>query len=481
MKYKPFASVLLSAILLVSCGSQSTIDNISNETSSDSTSTETEPAPLVPIRDLGGKTFTFYIRYEADGWDWNVSDFIADTQNGEPVNDAVYKRNSRVEDLYNCKIEQVKSGDAWGTGNIKNSILSGDGSYDGTILPGRGMVGLGLEGLLIDLNILPDIDLTKDYWNPKLCEELSLGGKSWYAMGDLSATDNRAVRCLFFNKDLFKKYELENPYELVNNGTWTIDKFLSMVSGGLVDLNGDGQYDENDQWGLYVQGTIGQNLFYATGNSFIAKEKDGTLSIAMDGEKTLAVMSDIADKVVRSKSAINISNDYEALIPLFADGHSLFYSEVSLFLERFRQYEFDVGVLPMPKYDENQADYSQFADGGCMSFAGIPIDSKTPDDTALLLEALSAESVDTLTKAYYDICLTGKSIRDEESSGMLDIIFRSYIVDYADLLGEAWSSKYTQGLIVALRGDKEVASTVASATKMIQKRIDEVNNKANEN
>ena len=60
---------------------------------------------------------------------------------------------------------------------------------------------------------------------------------------------------------------------------------------------------------------------------------------------------------------------------------------------------------------------------------------------------------------------------------MLDIIFRSYIVDYADLLGEAWSSKYTQGLIVALRGDKEVAST----TKMIQKRIDEVNNKANEN
>ena len=96
MKYKPFASVLLSAILLVSCDSQSTIDNISNETSSDSTSTETEPAPLVPIRDLGGKTFTFYIRYEADGWDWNVSDFIADTQNGEPVNDAVYKRNSRV-------------------------------------------------------------------------------------------------------------------------------------------------------------------------------------------------------------------------------------------------------------------------------------------------------------------------------------------------------------------------------------------------
>ncbi len=136
---------------------------------------------------------------------------------------------------------------------------------------------------------------------------------------------------------------------------------------------------------------------------------------------------------------MNISYDYQTMIPLFAEGHSLFYSEVSLFIERFRQYEFDVGMLPMPKYDENQADYCQYADGGCLNLAAIPIDSKTPDDTALLLEAMSAESVDTLTKAYYDICVTGKSVRDEESVEMLDIIFRNYMIDYADLLGDSYT------------------------------------------
>ena len=84
---------------------------------------------------------------------------------------------------------------------------------------------------------------------------------------------------------------------------------------------------------------------------------------------------------------------------------------------------------------------------------------------------MSAESVDTLTKAYYDICVTGKSVRDEESVEMLDIIFRNYMIDYADLLGDS----YTGPILNALAGEKEVASTVASSSKIIQKKIDQVN------
>mgnify|MGYP004561953221 FL=1 len=335
----------------------------------------------------------------------------------------------------------------------------------------RMLVSLGLEELLTDLTTLPDLDLTKDYWNPKLCKELSLGGKIWYAMGDLSATDNRAVRCLYFNKDLFEKYGLDNPYELVKSGNWTIDRFLGMVSGGLVDLNGDGKYTDDDQWGLFVQPAIGQNLYYSSGARIVNKDENDNLVLSLGTDAALGRMQDIADRVKTNKDAMNISYDYQTMIPLFAEGHSLFYSEVSLFIERFRQYEFDVGMLPMPKYDENQADYCQYADGGCLNLAAIPIDSKTPDDTALLLEAMSAESVDTLTKAYYDICVTGKSVRDEESVEMLDIIFRNYMIDYADLLGDS----YTGPILNALAGEKEVASTVASSSKIIQKKIDQVN------
>lgn len=470
MKRKQIIATILCSLLLVSCGSGSTAQK--DDTSPpDSEEQTTEAAPAVPVRDFGGKTFTFYIRYGADGWDWNVNDFVSDGEDGEPVNDAVYKRNSKIEEKYNCKIEQVKTNDEWGAGNIKTSIVAGDSAYDGTLMSSRMLVSLGLEGLLTDLTTLPDLDLTKDYWNPKLCKELSLGGKIWYAMGDLSATDNRAVRCLYFNKDLFEKYGLDNPYELVKSGDWTIDRFLGMVSGGLVDLNGDGKYTDDDQWGLFVQPAIGQNLYYSSGARIVNKDENDNLVLSLGTDAALGRMQDIADRVKTNKDAMNISYDYQTMIPLFAEGHSLFYSEVSLFIERFRQYEFDVGMLPMPKYDENQADYCQYADGGCLNLAAIPIDSKTPDDTALLLEAMSAESVDTLTKAYYDICVTGKSVRDEESVEMLDIIFRNYTIDYADLLGDS----YTGPILNALAGEKEVASTVASSSKIIQKKIDQVN------
>lgn len=469
MKRKQITASILCALLLVSCGAGETATD--DTTPYETANTTAEAAPAVPIRDLGGKTFTFYVRYEEDGFDWNVSDFCSDGEDGEPVNDAVYRRNRLIEEKYNCKIAQVKSGSGQGAANLRSSITAGDGAYDGTLMSGYALVSLGLEGLLTDLTTFPELDLTQYYWNPKLCDELSLGGKLWYAMGDLSATDNRAVRCLYFNKDLFAKYGLEDPYAHVKSGNWTLDRFFRMVSEGLADLDGDGQYTNDDQWGLLVQPTIGQNIYYASGSRIVNKDSNDHLVVSIGTESALGLMQDIADKIKSEKSAINISNDYKTMIPLFAEGHGLFYSEVSLFIERFRQYEFNVGMLPMPKYDENQADYCQYADGNCLNFASIPIDSSTQDDTALLLEALSEASVDTLTKAYYDICVTGKSVRDDESVEMLDIIFRNYTIDYADLLG----NNYTTPILPALSGEKEVASTIASSAKIIQKKIDEVN------
>ena len=119
MKRKQILASILCSLLLVSCGSGSTAQNDDTSTP-DSEEQTTVAAPAVPVRDFGGKTFTFYIRYGADGWDWNVNDFVSDGEDGEPVNDAVYKRNSKIEEKYNCKIEQVKTNDEWGRGKHQN-------------------------------------------------------------------------------------------------------------------------------------------------------------------------------------------------------------------------------------------------------------------------------------------------------------------------------------------------------------------------
>ena len=49
-----------------------------------------------------------------------------------------------------------------------------------------------------------------------------------------------------------------------------------------------------------------------------------------------------------------------------------------------------------------------------------------------MLEALAAAYFNRVVPAYYDVVLQNKVARDEESQGMLDIIFTSRVVDIGD-------------------------------------------------
>ena len=55
------------------------------------------PAAFVlPETDLGGAEIRMLIRTE---WDYEI---IADGENGDPINDAVFRRNKAVEEACNC-------------------------------------------------------------------------------------------------------------------------------------------------------------------------------------------------------------------------------------------------------------------------------------------------------------------------------------------------------------------------------------------
>ena len=60
MKRKQITASILCALLLVSCGAGETATD--DTTPYETANTTAEAAPAVPIRDLGGKTFTFYVR-----------------------------------------------------------------------------------------------------------------------------------------------------------------------------------------------------------------------------------------------------------------------------------------------------------------------------------------------------------------------------------------------------------------------------------
>ena len=141
MKKRLLASLLLIGILSsqIACGT--TTDNPKDTTPSSTSSEETTTGKYdtgLPDRNFGGRTFTFAVRgKEGDPYQWNGTDILAEEENGEALNDAVYKRNAYMLDKYNVKIDALFCGNtSTGTtgsemsGFIGKSVMSGDSEFD---------------------------------------------------------------------------------------------------------------------------------------------------------------------------------------------------------------------------------------------------------------------------------------------------------------------------------------------------------------
>ena len=57
---------------------------------------------------------------------------------------------------------------------------------------------------------------------------------------------------ILFNKELHAQYNLENLYQMVYDGRWTLDQFAQLCKTVTEDMNQDSVMDQNDRYGLLV-------------------------------------------------------------------------------------------------------------------------------------------------------------------------------------------------------------------------------------
>ena len=112
-----------------------------------------------------------------------------------------------------------------------------------------------------------------------------------------------------------------------------------------------------------------------------------------------------------------------------------------------REMEDDYGVLPYPKLDEAQEEYYTHLLGRTGTFF-LP---KTLTDEKAgmvghVVEVLSAYSYRYLCPAIYDVTLTNKGIRDEESLEMLTMIMDRRTYDFSMFLEYGTSFPYAPGV-----------------------------------
>lgn len=443
---------------------------------------ETEPETMYLPDDLpddltyNGTTVTTF------GWSGPANaEFYVEEMNGEIVNDAIFERNATVSERLDVVLEYTLVPGAnpdrasW-VNNISNSITAGDGAYD--IAAGYSMAGASLaaKSMLIDLNTLAHIDFTKPWWPSSLQDEATVAGKLYFCSGDISTYMIYYLYGMYFNKQLITDYSLENPYNLVKEGTWTLDKLISMANGIYVDANGNGTKDLGDIYGFETHSTYVDPFYFGSGLRTTTVGEDGlpVLSDDFGSEKTHDVLVKLVEFFATNDAYLETSS-YDNANNLFKEGRAIFIDhEFTLAINHLRNTEMEYGIVPIPKYDEVQQEYYTV-----MSFPyslyGVPIDAKNPDMSAAVIECLGSESYRQVSPALFETGFKVKYASDNESAEMFDIIRESVVFDFGRIFNDNFSSKtYSLFRSAVVSGDTNWASIYNSNAKALSKMIAKV-------
>ena len=142
-------------------------------------------------------------------------------------------------------------------------------------------------------------------------------------------------------------------------------------------------------------------------------------------------------------------------------------------IPRLRGMDADFGILPIPKiYEANDTIYYSTVNVHTACALSIPITAQDLDRTAIIMEALSAESKYTLVPAYYDVSLKTKHSRDDESSEMLDIILSNRVLDIGDVYNFAdFGIEFYRR---AIANDRNLASFYEKYEGRVNKELDKL-------
>lgn len=474
---KKCTSILLLIAMLASlaaCGSTDTTNETTADTtgSVDTTVAETEETRamhnLSEDLDFGGDTFLI------NAWDWHSNYLFAEEATGDAMNDAIFSRMIKAEEFLNVDIgQELDLQYANVIKKLKTTVTAGDDVYALCLIHCIASVAeLVTTGMLYNLDTLPNIDMTADWWNRDRMDMLRLGKNTYYGVSDYVIPTPDAI---FFNKEMIVDNNMDDPYTLVYEGKWTIDKFVDMAISATRDLNGDGQFTmDKDVWGVTCNENSKYIPFMTGANQFITEfGDDGKIHLAMNTEKTYSIIETMY-KMVANPGTVSVPPTMEEEDMLqMSTGRLLFRLGAVTDADVYRDCEVDIEILPYPKYDEAQENYISQDWGDLMC---IPLSIGEPEMVGATLEYLSWESANEVIPAFYDVTLSGKLARDEDSRNMLDILFDTIAYEiggnYFGFSNGFQNLFYTVGNLVVREKSTDFASFYAKNEKAAQSVID---------
>lgn len=472
--------MLFSSLISCAAGPGSAEDTVSQSDTPEQTEEATRIPTGLPDSDYEGYVYRILCNGPDYNVHWYAKDIDTEEENGDVLNDAVYIRNRAVEERYNTEITAIPQKDP--AAAATRSISADDDMFD--LISGSlsaNTLPLAMKGMVADLFEVNYLDLSKPWYDAYAIKELSIGGRLFAVISDLTIMDKDATWIIMFNKNMVQNFNLDNPYELVDGGTWTLEKMYAMMESASGDLNGDGVYDDTDRYGLITQVNANGIGFFNGAGEYIAQKDENDLPyLSMYNKRSENVMELVlkiqADPVftIRAEDWMHkYTNDtvWNGMqLVIFNTDRGLFYYAGMNRVSLLRDMQTDFGILPPPKYEAEQDNYHVMVEAWCTSSSAIPITVSDLERTAVIMEGLTAESYYTLRPAYYEVALKTKYARDEESGRMLDLIFSSRCYDIGYVYG--WGSLHILPNTLYNAKSMDFTSQYAKTEKSAQAALD---------
>ncbi|MBQ7010364.1 MAG: hypothetical protein IJN63_01545 [Clostridia bacterium] len=424
--------------MLVSCGDGKTEGPAATTpaVTTDGTATTTEPVTTEPAEALDIPE-----GYFLDGYEYTILCTALMTNPPTPfaykdtelvLDDAVYRRNTIIEDTYGISIEVITeytttAGKA--VARLQANRSAGDTLYDAGLIDVFGVCQLAHSGYLADLQDVPYVALEKSWWDQNATRDTSIFGKTFFTTGDISFLDKEYTFATIFNKTIAEEKQLGDLYAIVREGKWTIDVMADMCKLVSEDLNGDDKLDSNDKFGLITWDAMLTASINGSGNT-IAHIEDDELVLSLNNEEVISVVEKYVG-LAQHQSVHNFQHTTGGVgwIDMFNNGQALFLHEYLKALPSFRDTDLEYGILPMPKLSEEQENYYCGFAGYQTAMYCIPVDVYDEEISGVISEAMAYHSKLLVTPAYYDRTLIGRNVQDPESEETLNIIFANRIYD----------------------------------------------------
>lgn len=365
-------------------------------------------------------------------------DIISEGETGDLLNDSIFRRNIKIEQRFNIVIKTIP--DTYDNNNIfiEKSVMSGDKAFE--LINGQAVATCQVvqKGLLMPWQEIKYINFDKPWWSTSTLNDLTVKNKTYLAIGDFALSALYSTYCMYYDKVEAEKYNIPDMYEIIQSGNWTVDKLYEITQGVYNDLNGDGQKDIDDYFGFSSDPNSNADAYlWAFDNPVMKKDSDGIPRLSIKTEKINVIFDKLHNLFFDSPGSY-VDFKYKGRWgysmglgeDMFKAGKALFAnSSIGASISMFRDLEHDYGIIPYPKFDENQKNYMTMSDGS-HAVLGVPLTAENLDMIGAVTETLCSETWKTIIPVYYDIALKVKGARDEQSIEMLDMITQSRVFDF---------------------------------------------------